>query len=198
MADDRWLSFPAAVEVVTARLSVGIGRAQAVARQAIDSGEIRASYTSAAVAVEDREAYQQIKQSVAAIAPGVKMSGSALDVVRSRARRDAYQRALRRQLSLTEFGTPEFKAGLAAGKIRISSGDLSEWLDRHAPAPVPAKNRRYAEDEKLVAEGVSGIRRGVWPNPLQAATALAKRARGLSAESTVARLRRKISTDLGE
>lgn len=195
---DRWLALPAAIEIVISRVGVGTGRAQALILQAIDSGEIRASFVPGAFAAEDREAYEEIKKSVQARSPGLKMAGSQLDLVRIRAQRDAYLRQVRRMILLTEFRSPEFKAGLVAGKIQINDSDLLEWLDRNALTPAPAKNRRYSEDEKVVAEAVTGIRRGDWPNPLQAATALASRARGQSTESTIARLRKKIRVALGD
>jgi hypothetical protein len=59
---------------------------------------------------------------------------------------------------------------------------------------VPAKkSRRYVEDDSLVAEGLAGIQTMKWANPLQAATALADRAKGTSPDATVTRLRKKIS-----
>jgi hypothetical protein len=48
----------------------------------------------------------------------------------------------------------------------------------------------------LVAEGVAGIRAKKWPNALQAATALAERAKGQHKESTITRLQKKISVAL--
>jgi hypothetical protein len=80
----------------------------------------------------------------------------------------------------------------------ISSDDFLDWFDRQSIQPMAVKNRRYPEDAKLVTDGIAGIRRGDWANALQAATALSKQARGSSVESTVARLRKKISDALGE
>lgn len=68
------------------------------------------------------------------------------------------------------------------GKIRPRSVSVS-----------PAKNRRYATDDALVAEAVAGINNNEYPNPLKAARALAPRAQGQSAEAAIDRLRRKIA-----
>lgn len=104
-----------------------------------------------------------------------------------------------------ERGVQDFtqRYGSRVKKISVwNKADLLDWLDRQVPRPAPkptpkVKGRRYFDDE-LVAEGVAGLRRKKWPNPLQAATALAVRARGASTELTVTRLRRKIVTALGE
>jgi hypothetical protein len=148
MATEAWLSFSAVVKEIDDRLRVGAGRAQALARQAIDSGEIRLSFTSAAVAADDKEAWEQLKRSVQAGAPGLKMSGSMLNILRSRGHRAAYQRAFRRQVSLTEFGSPEFKAGLAAGKILANRKDVSNWLDREAPTAQTKPVGRRSKDQE--------------------------------------------------
>jgi hypothetical protein len=148
VATEAWLSFPAVVQVIGDRLRVGAGRAQALARQAIDSGEIRLSFTSAAVAADDKEAWEELKRSVQASAPGLKMSGSMLDILRSRGHRAAYQRAYRRKVSLTEFGSPEFKAGLAAGKILANRNDVSDWLDRREPTSRPKQRDRRPKDQE--------------------------------------------------
>jgi hypothetical protein len=58
------------------------------------------------------------------------------------------------------------------------------------------KYKRFTEDDDLVTEGVQGIRSGTWPNPLQAAMTLAARAKGSSLDSTITRLRKKISVIL--
>ena len=104
-----------------------------------------------------------------------------------------------------ERGVQDFsrRYGSPVKKISVwNKADLLDWLDRQVPPPaikaVPSlKGRRYFDDD-LVAEGVAGIRRKKWPNPLQAATALAQRARGASQSSIITRLRKKITTALGE
>jgi hypothetical protein len=151
MGREAWLSFSAVVKEIGDRLHVGIGHAQALARQAIDSGEIRLSFTSATVATDDKEAWEQLKRSVQADATGLKLSGSMLDILRSRGHRAAYQRALRRQVSLTEFGSPEFKAGLAAGKILARREDLFNWLDRYKAEPQQAARRQKDQERARAA-----------------------------------------------
>jgi hypothetical protein len=59
--------------------------------------------------------------------------------------------------------------------------------------PLSEKHKRYATDGDLVIEGVKGIESDTWANPSQAAEALADRAKGQSHQSTVDRLRKKIS-----
>jgi hypothetical protein len=58
------------------------------------------------------------------------------------------------------------------------------------------KYKRFTEDDNLVAEGVEGIRSVTWPNPSQAAMTLAARAKGNTLNSTITRLRKKISAAL--
>ena len=66
---------------------------------------------------------------------------------------------------------------------------------RRIAAPVE-KYKRNTTDDDLVVEGVNGIRSGKWPNSLQAAEALAGRAKGSSHDSKVTRLRKKIGAAL--
>jgi hypothetical protein len=63
---------------------------------------------------------------------------------------------------------------------------------------APKKYNRYATDDDLVAEGVSGIGSGKWSNPRKAAEALADRAEGTGYNSTVDRLRKKIGAALAD
>ncbi|MGB6537988.1 MAG: hypothetical protein WBF58_18715 [Xanthobacteraceae bacterium] len=109
------------------------------------------------------------------------------------------------EVRLVERGVQDFslRSGSAAKKITLSNmDDLIDWLRRHVPEEHPpaaavSKGRRYVEDDALVATGAAGVRQGKWPNALQAATALAGRAQGSSPESTIARLRKKISAAVG-
>jgi hypothetical protein len=78
--------------------------------------------------------------------------------------------------------------------LRINEPDLRAWILAQAPAPL--SGRRYASDDELVVEGKNGIKAGIWPNPSQAAEALADRADGSSHDSTVDRLRKKIGAAL--
>lgn len=79
--------------------------------------------------------------------------------------------------------------GTRMALVDLDRSDFDLWLKRVAPA---AKGRRYVDDG-LIDEGVRGINGGKWPNPLQAATALASRAQGNSREGTITRLRKKIA-----
>jgi hypothetical protein len=90
----------------------------------------------------------------------------------------------------------EYRPDAFAGdlSLRINEPDLRAWISAQAPAPL--SGRRYASDDDLVIEGVSGIRSGDWSNPSVAAEALADRARGHSRASTVTRLRKKIGAAL--
>jgi len=74
---------------------------------------------------------------------------------------------------------------------------LELWR-RRLPEPVKPveKYKRNTTDDDLVVEGVNGIRSGKWPNSLQAAEALAGRAKGSSHDSKVTRLRKKIGAAL--
>jgi hypothetical protein len=106
-----------------------------------------------------------------------------------------------------ERGVQDFslRPGRVTKKILVSNkDDLVDWLSRQAPATPAAhaaneksKGRRYVDDDDLVAEGAEGLCSGKWPNALQAATALAGRAKGSSHESTIVRLRKKIRTAVG-
>jgi hypothetical protein len=186
MAEEHWLSFGAVVNVISCRLGVDAGRAQSLAGQAIESMEIRLSYSSSAVAREDREAHEDLRRTVQKGAPGLKMSGSMLHILRSQAQRDAHRRAASRQILFPDFESAEFRASLAAGDIQINKSDLEKWLSRYAetamssaaPADFPPKGNRYVGDDDLVSEGVKGLKAGRWANPHQAALELAKRASG--------------------
>jgi len=57
---------------------------------------------------------------------------------------------------------------------------------------ITPPNRRFASDDKLVAEALEGLRANHWPNIYQAALALQDRAEGASPEAKVRRLREKI------
>jgi hypothetical protein len=88
-------------------------------------------------------------------------------------------------------------------RIVVTRASLEKFLKTMPVAKAAAevrakKNRRYVEDDGLVAEGVAGIQTNKWPNPLQAAIALAGRAKGTMLPSTIARLRKKISNALGD
>jgi hypothetical protein len=129
---DRWLTLSAAVGLIGSRMNVGCGQAQALAYQAVDSGEIRCGYTLEAVAGEESRSQRELKQSIQrdAYARGFKVSGSILSVMNSRAHQEAHERALQRLVRLTERNSPEFKADLISGKISVNPADLSDWIDR--------------------------------------------------------------------
>jgi hypothetical protein len=93
--------------------------------------------------------------------------------------------------------------------IRYKPRDAMSWEVLPGGAGIPApieieisdrerlwvggKHKRYATDDDLVREGVDGIRLKRWPNPYQAAQALAPRAEGTSEAAKVKRLRTKIA-----
>jgi hypothetical protein len=86
------------------------------------------------------------------------------------------------------FGYPDyFRDGVFAVRDQFEKA-----AGLHVSEALPA-NRRFASDEKLVAEALEGIRTDQWSNPLQAAEALASRAEGNSTlASKIDRLRKKI------
>jgi hypothetical protein len=204
MSDKPWLSFQEAVALVRELRSFSDGKSTATVKRAIDSGEVRHSFTERYIVKEETQAYQELSESVRqeASARNFKMSGSALDILRSRGQQAAHERAARRLRRLvTDIGSPEFYEALMSGGIRISRKDLFVWLDRDLPQRnvVPQSNRRYSEDPGLVQEGVDGLRSNPprWPNPHQGAIALQPRAKGASVKSTIDRLERAIIKALG-
>jgi hypothetical protein len=87
------------------------------------------------------------------------------------------------------------------GTFLVRRVDVEHWEAALPPAPTKEptpleKYKRYTTDDDLVVEGVNGIRSRTWSNSLQAAKALAHRAKGSSRDSTVDRLRKKIGAAL--
>lgn len=81
------------------------------------------------------------------------------------------------------------------GNTRASEADVIYWLDQKFPNNPNTENRRYADDEALVAEAVKGIDSKMYANAHQAARALAPRAQGTES-AAIDRLGRKISARL--
>jgi hypothetical protein len=203
MSDKSWLGFQEAVALVRELRSFSDGKSTATVKRAIASGEVGYSFTERYIVKEETQAYQELSESVRqeASARNFKMSGSALDILRSRGQQAAHARAARRLRRLvTDIGSPEFYEALMSGGIRISRKDLLDWLDRNEPmlkTPTP-KGQHYAEED-LIAEGVRGVRDRTYKNAFQAAQLLAPRASGIGTPaSTVTRLRKKIGAALGE
>ncbi|MET3299692.1 hypothetical protein [Bradyrhizobium diazoefficiens] len=69
-----------------------------------------------------------------------------------------------------------------------SACGLSEVEDKVDGVP----NRRFVSDDELVATALAGIRERKWPNAHKAALDLAHQAEGISFDSTVSRLGKKI------
>lgn len=204
MSDEPWLGFQQAIALVRElRVVFSDGKSMATVKRAIASGEIGWSFTEQYIIKQEKQAYQELTESVQRdVARNFRMSGSALDILRSRGQQGAYERAVRRlRQMVTDIGSPEFYEALMSGYIRISRKDLLDWLDRDLPLHnvVSHSNRRYSEDPGLVQEGVDGLRSNPprWPNPHQAAIALQPRAQGASAKSTIDRLERAIRKALG-
>ena len=205
MSDTSWLSFQEAVVLVRELRSFSDGRSTATVKRAIASGEVGHSFTEQYIVNEEKQAHQELSESIRrdVAARGFKMSGSALNISHSRAQEGAYERAVVRQRRLiTDIGSPDFYEALLPGSIRISRRDLSDWLNRDSPQhnSPPQSNRRYSEDAGLVAEAIEGLTANPpkWPNRHRAAIALQPRAaKGVRAESTIDRLERKIGKALG-
>ena len=79
--------------------------------------------------------------------------------------------------------------------VQISGVDLRAWILTQRPAPPPS-GRRYASDDKLVADAIEGINSGTWSNAHKAAKDLAERAEG-TREAAIDRLGGKIRKALG-
>jgi hypothetical protein len=110
----------------------------------------------------------------------------------------AYSRLLRRDKVYQWFeerdfdlGQPTISKHLFEAAVRAEFGQLPPKSVKHLE-----RYKRNTTDDDLVVEGVNGIRSGRWPNPSQAAKALADRAEGSSHDSTVDRLRKKIGAAL--
>jgi hypothetical protein len=203
MSDKPWLGFQEAVALVRELRSFSDGKSTATVKRAIDSGEVGHSFTERYIVKEETQAHQELSESVrqGASARNFKMSGSALDILRSRGQQAAHERAARRLRRLvTDIGSPEFYEALMSGGIRISRKDLLDWLDRDSPQrpPVPERYQRYPEDAALVQEAVDGLRANPpkWANRYQAAIALQSRTGG-NEKARIDRLEGKIGEALG-
>jgi hypothetical protein len=203
MLDKSWLGFQEAVALVRELRSFSDGKSMATVKRAIASGEIGWGFTEQYIIKDETRAHRELSESVQRdVARNFRMSGSALDIMRSRGQQGAHERAARRlRQMVTDTGSPEFYEALMSENIRISRKDLLVWLDLDSPQRnvVPQSNRRYSEDPGLVQEGVDGLRSNPprWPNPHQAAIALQPRAKGASIKSTIDRLERAIRKALG-
>lgn len=115
---EKWIPFGAMVEaILSARLVVNEGHAHLLAKQAIESGEIRLSYT--------------------------------------------YHRGVQRQVMLTQFQSQAFTPDLVAGKIRMNSGDLSNWINRRSATRERPRQRRDSYVAGLAREAATAI----WGRP---------------------------------
>jgi hypothetical protein len=174
-----WLTFPEAVVLVQSRLGSTLGFAKSQVREAIASGQVDISYAPAAIAAQEREAYSELLQdaSASAEARGLKLSGSALDIMSQRARKGAFARAKARLGLTPKIGESSFDAALASGEITINALDLKNWLGRRGAPPPPApaprsttRRRRPAQDraEQAIAalwpQGVPSEKQ--IPNPI--------------------------------
>jgi hypothetical protein len=205
MLDKQWLSFQQAVALVCELRGFGGDKSMATVKRAIDSGEVGHSFAEQHIVKEETQGHQELSESVRreASARNFKMSGSALDILRSRAQQAAYERAARRLRRLvTDIGSPEFYEALMTGDIRISRKGLFDWLEQELPKPnsVLQSNRRYPEDAALVQEAVDGLSATSprWPNAHQAAIALQSRAKGASDSAKIDRLERAIRKASGK
>lgn len=146
MAEEQWLKFSEAIKLICSRNKIGAGQAQAIVWRAVASREVTCSFTPQAVAGAEKRASQELRQSAerSANARGFKLSGSELDVLRSRSGQAAFDRAKRRLLQQTEVDLAELKEGLVGGNVTMSAEDLLIWLDRHA-APPPATQPPIAQ-----------------------------------------------------
>lgn len=198
MLHKPWLSFQHAAALVRELRGFGDGKSKAIVKRAIDSGEIGHRYTEQYIVKEEKRAHQELSESVQRdVARNFRMSGTALDILRSRGQQAAYQRAAGRLRRLvTDIGSPEFYEALVTGNICISRKDLVDWLNQESPPPklVLQSNRRYPEDAALVQEAVDGLNANPpkWPNAHQAAIALQSRAKGASDSAKIDRLERAI------
>lgn len=73
----------------------------------------------------------------------------------------AYHGALRRQVTLSEFGSPTFITDLVAGKIQMNSGDLSNWINRRSATRERPRQQRDSYVAELAREAATAI----WGRP---------------------------------
>src|SRR5262245_35439251 len=136
---DTWLTFPDAAALIRNRSSCSAGLAEKKVREALASGEVHCGFTAAAIADQENAAHQDLTQAAQrdALARGFKMSGSVLDILHSRAQREAHSRAAGRLALKPDFNDPSFSIDLASGKIQINAADLLDWLARNYSSKSP-------------------------------------------------------------
>ena len=94
MSDKPWLGFQEAVALVRELRSFSDGKSTATVKRAIDFGEVGHTFTEQYIVNEEKQAHQELTRSIQQdVARNFEMSGSALDVLRSRAQQGAYERA---------------------------------------------------------------------------------------------------------
>ena len=160
---EKLITFAAAVDaIIKAGQAASEGHARSLAMRAIKSGEIRLSYAAAAIAEKAKESQKILSRSVEveAHARGLKMSGSMLNILQSRARREAYHRGVGQQVSLAEFASPAFRPDLMAGKIQMNNGDLSDWIDRQSGITKPQRKRPRKQPKSEIARKAA---KAIWP-----------------------------------
>jgi hypothetical protein len=110
MSEKTWLRFHEAVVLVHELRAFNNGKSIATVKRAIASGEVSGSFTEQYIVKEEKQAYQKLHQSTQrdVAARNFKMSGSALDIMRSRAQQGAYQRAAQRLQLLRDIARPSF------------------------------------------------------------------------------------------
>jgi len=93
----------------------------------------------AAVVNQESAAHQRLIQEAEhdAFARNFKLSGSALDILRSRTQREAHRRATERLALKPEINDLSFRADLASLKIQVSAADLLDWLGSSSPEEPP-------------------------------------------------------------
>ena len=161
MITEVWLTFSKAAALIRDRLLCSAGKAEGKVREALASGEVRCSYTAAAVVNQERAAHQELTQAAEqdASARHFKLSGSAIDILRSRAQREAHRRAAARLALKPDINDPSFRIDLASLKIQISAVDLVDWLSDNLPEKLPHQTGG-GRKSKLANDAAMAI----WPN----------------------------------
>jgi hypothetical protein len=166
MTTEAWLTFPKAAALIGGRLFCGAGKAEAKVREALASGEVRCSYTVAAVVNQESAAHQDLTQAAEreASARHFKLSGSAIDILRSRAQRETYRRAIERLALKPDINDPSFRADLASLKIQINTADLLDWLTGSS-TEKPPKQTGAGHKSKLANDAARAIWGAKGPPP---------------------------------
>lgn len=115
MADERWISFPEATELVRARLGSSIGRSEAILKEARRSGEIRLRKDIPLLMADDGVVGMDMR-------PGAQNKGG---------------------VSVDAKLVTHSVSSQYSGGETFSEDDLLDWLDRHHPqAPAADQPKR--------------------------------------------------------